>query len=305
MSGLRPPSDALERLEAQEDEGTRETPGSWPAHPSNELKRSPSLALLGMAGAGLVVLVLVFVAAVVVGRAPSSAVAPTIVPPALATVAVMSPAASPTSACIAAVAHLALIEDLEKRGNWTQAAATAEAALDVPNLCGEARRPLTQKAVADGLNVLFFEPFRGVDREAEQHAVDRYLALRQRADDADVDFPTALQVANQAFTSSKFRLAMTALEIAYAEGSFRPDMHRDTTHLYVSALYGIGRYYTQQPSESDLYTEGLAYLSASHRLAVQYQTGQGEAAALLTQRIGPDETVWPNPYPSPVFAHTS
>jgi hypothetical protein len=208
---------------------------------------------------------------------------------------------TPTPACVSGQSQLALIEAMEHKSDWKQAVAAAEAALDLPTLCDADRRALTQKAVADGLNVLYYTAVDGQDRAGQQHAVDTYLALKQRAHDARVDFPSPLQVATQAFQISQFRLAITAVETAYTEQDFDPRVQRDVSHLYVSALYSIGLYYTKAPQGSDLYTEGLTYLSASHRLAVQYQTGQGEAAILLTQLAGPDETTWPQPYASPLL----
>jgi hypothetical protein len=271
-----------------------------------------SLAIVG--GVVLVVLcaLLFLVARPFSGQA--TAAAPTTLPPLSSltpvketVVVTVTPAptanVTPTPACVSGQSQLALIEAMEKKSDWKQAQAAAEAALDLPALCDVDRRALTHKAVADGLNVLYYTAVDGQDRAGQQHAVDTYLGLKQRARDAHVDFPSPLQVATQAFQISQFRLAIAAIETAYAARDFDPSVNRDVTHLYVSALYSIGLYYTQAPAGSDLYTEGLAYLSASHRLAVQYQTGQGEAATLLTQLVGPDEATWPRPYQSPLLSH--
>lgn len=208
---------------------------------------------------------------------------------------------TPTPSCVSGQTQLTLIEALEQKSNWQQAQAAAETALDIPSLCEADRRAFTQKAVANGLNVLYYTAVDGQDRSGQQQAVDTYLALRQRAYQTHVAFPSSLQVATQAYQISQFRLAITAIEMAYTARDFDPQIDRAVTHLYVSALYNIGVYETKAPPGSDPFTEGLAYLAASHRLAVQEQTGQGDAATLLTHLIGPDETTWPLPYRSPLL----
>jgi hypothetical protein len=307
---LRPPPPLLDAT-LDEDPSTPLPKEGWRA-PSK-----PDNSLLIVGGFAFMVLVLLVVLVMGAARNPVATELPTVIPslsplptitPIRETVVVtvvpptaVLPSPTATPDCVSGQAQLALIEAMEKKSNWKQAAATAEAALDLPTLCEADRRALTQKAVADGLNVLYYTAVDGQDRTGQQHAVDTYLALKQRARDAHVDFPSPLQVATQALLISQFRLAIAAVEIAYAQHDFDPSIHRDISHLYVSALYSIGLYYSKAPQGSDLYIEGLGYLSASHRLAVQYQTGQGEAATLLSLLIGSNEATWPKPYQSPLL----
>ena len=56
---------------------------------------------------------------------------------------------------------------------------------------------------------------------------------------------------------------------------------------------------------SALYTQGLAWLSTSRALSVQYHTGQGEAATRLTELVSPNEADWPAPAATPLLNSTS
>lgn len=239
--------------------------------------------------------------------APTVAIVPTVpVVTVIATPTVLpataTPAATSTPVCVSAQSQLVLVEDLERKSAWKQAAATADAALDLPALCPDARQALTQRAVTNRLNLLIYEPSPLSDRAAQQQSIDAYLALRRRAVAAQVDFPSPVALAKQAYATSQFLLSITALEQAYIEHTFHPERDTDATHLYISALYNVGYFETQAGAGSATYSEGLSFLRASHQLALLYGTGQREAGDVLTQIVGPDETTWPPPYASPLLA---
>jgi hypothetical protein len=257
------------------------------------------------AAIALVLLVASFL--VVSGGRASTALTPSTLPmppataiPAKETI-IITQTPVPTPDCVSVASQLALIESLTGKGDWEGGAREADAVLTIAKLCESDRKRLTEKAVITGLQALYNQKFESLDEKSHQQEVDRFLTLRERARLSGVDFPTPLQVARASYSISQFRLTVAAVEIALSEGDYNPQLDRDTTKLYISALYGLGYWYTQAPEDSDLYNLGLAYLSASHRLAVQFKTGQGEAAALLTKRIGADETHWPAPYRSPLL----
>lgn len=205
--------------------------------------------------------------------------------------------------CTPASSYLDIITRQEQAGDYASAVATAETALSVSDLCREAIKPLTARLVAIGLKALYTEPVAPLDQAGQQRQVDRYLSLRQRAHDAHADFASDVQIAIEANSRSQHRLCLVALDNAFADGSFRPTVQRDLTHLYVSCLYGLGSWYTSAGHASELYVQGLAWLSASHRVAVAYCTGQAEAATRLRELIGADESGWPTPADTPLLTH--
>jgi hypothetical protein len=155
---------------------------------------------------------------------------------------------------------------------------------------------LTQKAISAGLNALYTTPFiEPLDTADQQRLVNQYESLRARARAADVPIDTDLQIARRSFAISQFLVAKAALDNAYQEHQFNPLIDRDITQLYVSTCYGLGAWYTTAPADSPLYDKGLAWLATSHALAVQYHTGQGEAADKLRALVSPNEVDWPAP----------
>jgi hypothetical protein len=225
----------------------------------------------------------------VAALAPPTAAAPTI------------PPATPTPNCVAATNYVEIITHQEQANRWEEAVATAETGLADQRLCPSDRKLLTARAVADGLRVLYTKPFDPLDVAAQQQEIDRYLALRQRAFDAQVPFDTPLQVAGQAYQIGQFPLARVAIEQALVDGDYHPEVDRSTTRMYISTLYNMGSWYTQAPTGSALYQQGLAWLVTSHQLAVNYQTGQGEAAMLLRQLVSQQESGWPAPAQTPLL----
>jgi hypothetical protein len=227
--------------------------------------------------------------------APVTTVLPS--PPLVATVI----PATPTPSCASADPYLRSITAHEQAGRWKEATDAAEGALAISELCDADRRSLTHYAVSDGLKDLSTQVFEPLDREGQQRMVDRYLALKQRAQDANVPIDTPLQVAATAYGSSQFQLARVAIEEALTDGSFHPEIDRDITKMYISTMFGLGKWYTTAELGTPLYTEGLRWLSASGHLAEQYKTGQGDAAMLLTQLGYRDISKWPAHAATPLW----
>jgi hypothetical protein len=77
--------------------------------------------------------------------------------------------------------------------------------------------------------------------------------------------------------------------------------------LYIRLLYECGSWCVQAAAqgityqEGDLHDLGISYLVASHRLSVQFATGQYLATAMLRTLLDGDETSWPEPYLSPLL----
>ena len=263
-----------------------------------------------MALLGAVVLLIGGLAFLVIGRSTLSSRAPTAqlqtaVPVAAAPLketVVVTPTSAPTP-CVSGQSQLAILEEQARVGKWQDAAETAEAALAVQGLCGDDRAILQQKAITYGLDALYAQPveLEPFDWAAQQAQVDHYLKLRERAHLIGSAFPSPLEVAREANASSHHRLTIAALEIALEEQEFNPAIDRDVTKLYISALYGVCFWQTKDPNRRDLYEEGLAYCTASSRLAVSFKTGQGEAAILLASLLGKDPDALPTPYPSPLL----
>lgn len=256
------------------------------------------------AALGLIALCVVLTAVVIGSVATREVREPTALPqPSAAQVSPTEPPAMPTPSCTAATNYVEIITRQEQANRWEEAVATAEAGLADTRLCSSDSKLLTARAVADGLKVLYNKPFGPLDVAAQQQEIDRYLSLRERARAAQVPFDTPLQVAGQAYQIGQFPLARVAVEQALAEGDYRPEVDRATTRMYISTLYNLGSWYTQAPMGSELYHQGLAWLAASHQLALKYQTGQGEAAMLLRQLAGQQESQWPAPATTPLL-HT-
>lgn len=286
-----PPVDKLQPQDANEGSVQRATVPSRRSAPTGFLI---SLGVVSVVGLGFLV---------TLGKevsAPSSA-APVSV---ITVVPTGSVSLAPTPACVSGQGQQAVVDGLIQQGKWEQAANQAEAALSTTTLCTDDIRPLTQRAVSSGLHVLYNQEFDPLDSAGQQQEIDRFLQLRERARLLHLEFPTLLQVARESYRTSQHRLTVAALESAFTEGTFTPSLDRDTLKLYISALYGLGYWYTQAPKNSALYAEGLAYLAASHRLAVLFHTGQGEAAARLKQCTGTEATPSSPSYQSPLFVGT-
>jgi hypothetical protein len=209
--------------------------------------------------------------------------------------------ATPIPVCPSIEPYVAIIQGLEQAGEWGKAADEAEDALSLPSLCDPDRKTLIRYAVSDGLKDLYAQPFKPLDRHQQQAMIDRYLSFKQRAHDAGVPIDTPLQVASRAFPSSQFHLSRVALEEALKDRSFKPETNRDITKNYVSTLFGLGKWYTSNPAQMEIYQEGLAWLVASDQVAVKYQTGQSEAAALLKELGYPDKGKWPQAASTPLL----
>ncbi len=261
-------------------------------------------------GAGLLIAGIIGLAALLRGEpdpAPQPAAAPTVAPTQVRTASpeptVTAVPPTPTPSCVSGQQQLVLIEDLERRGDWRQAANIANAALNLDCLTTADRRLLTEKAIGDGLKALMEASHRKTDTVQHQQLVDQYLALQQRAQDAGVPVIPALQFAEEAHGRSQFLLAKVAIEQALQAGEYQPQVHRDITRLYVSALYGLCHWYTTAPLGSETYQSGLAYCVASNEVADAFCTGQGEAATRLNELIGSDHRSWPTPAETPLDSY--
>jgi hypothetical protein len=256
------------------------------------------LGLIVAGGAGVLVLVVALLLFSRDSAQPHVAVAPSVV--VLSPTAVVAPP-TPTPACTPATTYLDIITHQELTGDWAAAAATAETALGLPQLCSRDRAALTEKAVNAGLHAIYTTTFLPTDLTAHEQIVDRYLALRTRAEQVNVPFPTPLQVAQEAYQSGQFALAKVAVEEALERGQYDPDLHREVTRLYISTLYNLGVWYTSEPANQPLVERGARFFVASHCLAVEYQTGQAEAWGKLTELLGKDFSAWPHAEASPVM----
>jgi hypothetical protein len=237
-------------------------------------------------------------------RGAIPAVQPTALP--VSTVA-PSPTPQPTAtpaptATLAPSPYLAILAALSGKGDWTGCVTMAEGALST--LSESDRTAITRYAVACGMKELAAEIFDPLDRAGHQRMVDRYLTLRQRANDAGVMIDTPLVVARSAYASSQFALARVALEEAFKDGSWKPTTDRDITKMYISTLFGLGKWYTSDSSKRALYQEGLGYLSASDALQLKYQTGQGDAAQLLAILGYTDRAKYPKGAATPLLPDT-
>lgn len=253
-------------------------------------------------GAGFVVVLIAVVALLTRGGespAPQSVAATSEASP------TFTPVSTPTPSCIDAQSQLVLVEDLERRGDWQQAANVANAALNLQGLCDVERYVLTEKAVAAGLKALMDAPHRKTDLAQHQQLVDQYLAFQARARDAGISIMPALQFAEEAHGRSQFLLAKVAIEQALQAGEYQPNVHRDVTRLYISSLYGLCYWYTTDMPGSETFQQGLSYCAASDLLADAFCTGQGEAATKLDELVGTDRQRWPQPAASPLdsFIH--
>ncbi len=239
-------------------------------------------------------------------RGATPAVQPTALP--VSTVApspTLQPTATPApTATLAPSPYLAILAALSGKGDWTGCVTMAEGSLSTPALSESDRTAITGYAVTCGMKELTTAVFDPLDRAGHQRMVDRYLTLRQRAKDAGVTIDMPLVVARSAYASSQFALARVALEEALKEGSWKPTTDRDITKMYISTLFGLGKWYTSDSSKTALYQEGLGYLSASDALQLKYQTGQGDAAQLLATLGYTDRAKYPRGAATPLLPDT-
>jgi hypothetical protein len=248
-------------------------------------------------GAALLVVVLLF--ALWPRPTPAVTVTPTAMVATVAAPTALPPAPTPSGPDI--TSYVNIIEASMRAGRYRETATTAEAALRVEGLRDADRRVLTGYIVTAGMKDIYTQPSRPLDRNGQQHLVDTYLSLLERAKGAGVMIDTPLQVATSAFASSQFPLARVALEQAVADRSFTPSTERDMVRLYVSTLYGLGAWYTTAEQNTAVYEEGVRWLVTSDRIADFYETGQSEAEAKLAGLGYGDPATWPNSFETPLL----
>ena len=208
--------------------------------------------------------------------------------------------ASPTPSCRPAADWLAQITFLEAKGRWQQAADTAELAATDPHVCGDSVRELLQKAVTDGLEALYDQPFDPRDLIAQQAQLDRYQVLAERAARQELTFPTALQVSQRARASGHFRLAIEAFEQALRSGQVAPG-ERDLLRSYQSSLHDLGRWWASA-TDADLRLQGARLLVTCHQIDLRERLGSGACYGALQELIGSDPGDWPAPLVNPLLA---
>jgi hypothetical protein len=238
-------------------------------------------------------------AAMIVSVTPTSTPTP---PTSTPTSTPTPPTSTPTATahdCKPATTYLDAINIQEQHGQWEAAAGSADLALADPNLCTSERDVLTAKAVADHLEGLLTQPFYPKDMIAQKNVVDRYHALKRRAEQAGVPFLSPIQVAQRAYSVGQFRLAKTALEDAYMSGSFTLS-DQGLIQQYAATLYNLGHWSVQSESGA-LKAEGLQLLVASYHIDDQFKVGSGEARRALQELLGMDESSWPVPAPTPLL----
>jgi hypothetical protein len=281
----------------KQSDAHNETKGSFMQQRGLLMRMGLGVALVVLAGASVVGYGLGW------GKPAHKAITPTVVATSVAvSIPTRRPTVAPTvSSCRSAANYQDIIDRQSQAADWQAAAATANTALGLPNLCQADKAGLTQQAVVAGLKVLYSEKFNPLDVAAQQQEVDRYLALKAQAHQAGVDFPTALQVSQDAYQIGQFLLAKVAVEEAFRMQAYKPEVQRDITRTYVSILFNLGSWYTTAQLGSDVYNRGMTLLAASHQLAVMYRTGQGEAGGKLRQLTGSDERSWPQPAETPLL----
>lgn len=259
-------------------------------------QRAPTLPIVLAVVGVVIVLVLVWARDSSTEAAATTTAVPTVVAP--TTTAIQT---TPTPSYPDITPHVDAILAAMKTSRWQEAATIAEGALTKEGLRDEDHKLLVQYAVTCGLKVLYLQHFEPLNQTQHQRMVDTYLALKARTQGANVEIDPPLVVASEAFSHSQFLLARIAFEEALKDKSFNPEVDRDITHTYVSTLYGLGEWYTTAEPNSPLYQQGLRYLSASHLVAVKYQTGQGQAAMRLQQLVSDNEEQWPAPVAVPLL----
>lgn len=258
---------------------------------------SPRLSLPLLAATGGAVLLFTLLFAVWPGRAQPEAVPPiTFVSPATPIPPTTVPPTHPS--CVEATAELRIVQDHAQRSQWSLAAAAAESALRQRDLCEDDRRALLAQLVAAGLEQIYSEQFQPLDVAAQRALVTRYQALRRRAVDEGIPFPTDIQVAQRAYQIGQFLLAKTAFDEAIVSRTVTP-ADQALIQQYVSTLYNLGAWWLQ--GDDELRREGLRMLVASHRLDVTFRVGSGVAGAKLREVLGPDEDHWPAASETPLL----
>ncbi len=197
--------------------------------------------------------------------------------------------------------YIALVVAAIGKGHYQQAITLAETALALPDVSAQDRHLLTEYLVSAGLKDIYAQPSYPANRDHQQALVDQYLSLAERAKGAGVSIDAPLEVATHAFASSQFALARVTLERALVDGAFDPSLDRDVTRMYVSTLFGLGKWYTTLAPNSPEYSEGVRWLVTSHAVAMRYQTGQSDAEALLIQLGYTTSEHWPSPLDTPLL----
>ena len=148
---------------------------------------------------------------------------------------------------------------------WGTAATNARTALQTPDLCPPDRAVLAQKAVNDGLEALFAEPFAPNDTVAAQRSLDSYRDTRAFAGQSGVTLPSSRQIAGRAYDGGKFRLAQGAWEDALAAGEVATS-DREQVRFYDATLFNLGKWYTEDHGNTARFDEGVRYLVTANRV---------------------------------------
>ncbi len=204
--------------------------------------------------------------------------------------------------CRSAADWLETITQQERAAQWQVAATNAQTALSAPGLCDTDRKVLAEKAVADGLEALFAERFAPDDVAAQRQSVDRYQGLQRLAQEHQVRFPSARQVAGRAYDVGQFLLAKQAFEEALERGEVTTS-DQAQVQFYYSTLYNLGAWWAETASGATR-SEGLRLLAAANQIDRQYRIGNGLAWARLRELVGPDERQWPAPAATPLLDGT-
>jgi hypothetical protein len=276
--------------------GSSNTPSSSTAMPI------ALIAVIAVIGIGLVSALLLFG-----GEPPQPPVALVPTAPIVETPTTAPPTPTPAPICVsAAERYLPVIIQQEQQLKWDVAAENAAAAIQDPELCKEDRPILAQKYITDAMEGLYARPF-DPSRSSQHDVLERYQAIRSQAAvyarEYGVTPPRSLEVGQRSGQVGWFRLGISEYENAWRDGSFTESdlpLIRD----YISLYYNMGFYLTREPTSST-FEEGLRYLATSYHLEQAYRTGQAEAWGRLRLLLGTDETIWPEPLPTPFLKEES
>lgn len=206
------------------------------------------------------------------------------------------------SGCDGANQFLPQIVSLELKGQYDLAASAAQTALATPQLCSAAHTPLTEHFVNASLDAIFATPADPRDWITQTQLTDREETIQQIAQQADVTFPSDIQIAQRAASESQFGLSLHAWEMAFTDGEVS-STDRDSVRQYVDALTTEG-FWAAQASGTTRDT-GLSMLMTAYTLQNQLQVGSGEPYAYLVRFLGSDQATWPTTlYPSPLLPTT-
>lgn len=245
-------------------------------------------------GGLLLTAALIAVLALLRERGATAAFAPTPVP-AATSIATVSASGTP---CHQADDQQQRNIALSASQQWDLIIEESAAVLRQPGLCSGGQLALQTDRLTAQLELLLARPAPPHDQHRQRAQLQHYEELRSEAEALGVTLQPVLSVAQRAYSSGDFLIAVGAFEAAWRSGALN-SQDAELMRAYASSLYNLGYWWTRTVGPA--FEDGLAMLATSYALDQRFQIGSGASEELLRELVGPDPAYWPAPLASPAL----